>query len=75
MDTNRGFSALPDFPLADMVRVQKNLERKGVDVINLGAGDADLDPPPPVIDRMCQAVGETAYSCLLYTSPSPRDRG
>ena len=62
MDTNRCFSALPDFPLADMVRVRKNLERKGVDVINLGAGDADLDPPPPVIDRMCQAVGETAYS-------------
>ena len=62
MYTNRSFSALPDFPLADMVRVQKNLENKGVDVINLGAGDADLDPPPPVVDRMCQAVSETAYS-------------
>ena len=62
MYTNRSFSALPDFPLADMVRVQKNLENKGVDVINLGAGDTDLDPPPPVVDRMCQAVSETAYS-------------
>jgi len=60
--TNRRFSALPDFPLADMVRVQQNLESRGVDVINLGAGDADLDPPPAVIDRMCQVVSETAYS-------------
>jgi len=60
--TNRRFSALPDFPLADMVRVQRNLESRGIDVINLGAGDADLDPPSAVVDRMCQAVSETAYS-------------
>ena len=62
MHTNRRFSALPDFPLADMVRVQRNLESRGIDVINLGAGDADLDPPSAVVDRMCQAVSETAYS-------------
>ena len=62
MHTNRRFSALPDFPLSDMVRVQRNLESRGIDVINLGAGDADLDPPSAVVDRMCQAVSETAYS-------------
>jgi len=45
-----------------MVRVQRNLESRGIDVINLGAGDADLDPPSAVVDRMCQAVSETAYS-------------
>ena len=62
MYTSRRFTALPDFPLADMGRVQQDLKNRGVDVINLGAGDADLDPPPTVVDRMCQVVGETAYS-------------
>ena len=71
MHTNRRFSALPDFPLADMVRVQRHLESRGVDVINLGAGDADLDPPPAVVDRMCQAVGETAYSRYPFQAGLP----
>ena len=71
MHTNRRFSALPDFPLADMVKVQRHLESRGVDVINLGAGDADLDPPPAVVDRMCQAVGETAYSRYPFQAGLP----
>ena len=71
MHTNRRFSALPDFPLADMVRVQRHLESRGVDVINLGAGDAVLDPPPAVVDRMCQAVGETAYSRYPFQAGLP----
>ena len=54
-----------------MVRVQRHLESRGVDVINLGAGDADLDPPPAVVDRMCQAVGETAYSRYPFLAGLP----
>ena len=54
-----------------MVRVQRHLESRGVDVINLGAGDADLDPPPAVVDRMCQAVGETAYSRYPFQAGLP----
>ena len=32
------------------------LEAKGVDVIDLGAGDADLPPPPAVVEAVCRAA-------------------
>ena len=35
----------------------------------LHAGDLDIDC------RYCHVGVEQTYSCLLYTSPSPRDRG
>ena len=62
MRTNRRVTALPSFPLAGMKQMRRELEQKGVDVIDLGAGDADLDPPPAVIECLRQAAGDTAHS-------------
>ena len=36
-------------------------------------GAAEWDPEEK--SEFSGAVGDSSYSCLLYTSPSPRDRG
>ena len=38
------------------------LEARGVDVIDLGAGDADLAPPPAVLEAIARAVQDPAMS-------------
>lgn len=43
------FSQLPAYPLADVPEIKRRLKADGVDVIDLGAGDADLAPPPAAV--------------------------
>ena len=44
--------SLPEYPLARIPEQKRELIARGVDVIDLGAGDADLSPPPAVIERI-----------------------
>ena len=46
------------------------------DIIDLSIGDPDLKTPQKIIDLAFAdaGAGHTKYTCLLYTSPSPRDR-
>ena len=48
--------SLPEYPLAGIPEKKRELIARGVDVIDLGAGDADLSPPPAVIERISEAV-------------------
>ena len=48
--------SLPEYPLAKIPEQKRELIARGVDVIDLGAGDADLSPPPAVIERISEAV-------------------
>ena len=48
--------SLPEYPLAGIPEKKRELIARGVDVIDLGAGDADLSPPPTVIERISEAV-------------------
>ena len=48
--------SLPEYPLAKIPEQKRQLIARGVDVIDLGAGDADLAPPPAVLDRISNAV-------------------
>lgn len=50
------FSALPVYPLAHIPARKRELLARGVDVIDLGAGDADLAPPPAAIDALQRAA-------------------
>ena len=45
----------PTYPLADVPQIKRELIARGVDVIDLGAGDADLAPPDAVIQRLADA--------------------
>ena len=53
---------LPEYPLATIPARKRELIAKGVDVIDLGAGDADLSPPAEVIEALRKAAGEPAMS-------------
>ena len=61
-EINQNLASLPGYPFAGVAEAQRKLREQGVDVINLGAGDADLDPPPAVVERLKEVAGETRYS-------------
>src|SRR3954466_6398525 len=50
------FQSLPEYPLATIPQKKRDLLPRGVDVIDLGAGDADLAPPPRVLEAITAAV-------------------
>jgi LL-diaminopimelate aminotransferase len=52
--------ALPPYPLAHIPARKRALLAAGVDVIDLGAGDADLAPPAEAIEALQRAVAEPA---------------
>ena len=51
---------LPPYPLAHIPLKKRELLARGVDVIDLGAGDADLAPPAVAIAAMERALREPA---------------
>ncbi|MEJ2540342.1 MAG: aminotransferase class I/II-fold pyridoxal phosphate-dependent enzyme [Gemmatimonadota bacterium] len=53
---------LPPYPLAEIPALRKRLRAEGVDVIDLGAGDADLAPPPEAVERMTRALQDPSMS-------------
>ena len=56
------FATLPDYPLAKIPQKKRELLDRGVDVIDLGAGDADLAPPEQALSRMAEAIQEPVLS-------------
>jgi LL-diaminopimelate aminotransferase len=54
--------ALPGYPLAGFKEARLALEARGVDVIDLGAGDADLAPPPQVVEALKEAADDPGMS-------------
>ncbi|HSM07146.1 MAG TPA: aminotransferase class I/II-fold pyridoxal phosphate-dependent enzyme [Longimicrobiales bacterium] len=53
---------LPGYPLAEVPAIRRALEARGVDVIDLGAGDADLAPPPAAVEALRVALDDPAMS-------------
>ena len=51
---------LPEYVLARIPARKRALLQRGVDVIDLGAGDADLSPPQAALDRLAEASREPA---------------
>lgn len=50
------FETLPEYVLARIPQQKHELLKRGVDVIDLGAGDADLMPPEAAVRRLTEAV-------------------
>ncbi len=56
------FQTLPEYPLASIPQKKRALLARGVDVIDLGAGDADLAPPPAALEAIANAVHKPAMN-------------
>ena len=59
---SRAFLSLPGYPLAGISVKRRRLAAAGVDVIDLGAGDADLDPPPAAVSGLAAAAQQRDMS-------------
>jgi LL-diaminopimelate aminotransferase len=58
--TSRRLDRLPPYPLAHIPQRKRELLAKGVDVIDLGAGDADLPPPQAAVEALARAAHDPA---------------
>src|SRR5581483_4498187 len=56
------FERLPEYPLATIPQKKRELAARGVDVIDLGAGDADLAPPPKASEALNAAAHTPAMN-------------
>ena len=71
--TNR-LKSLPPYVLAEIPKRKRELLAKGVDVIDLGAGDADLAPPPAAVAALKSAVDEPAMNRYGFALGLPQYR-
>jgi len=58
----RRLLTLPEYPLAKSPEKKRQLIARGMDVIDLGAGDADLAPPPVAVERLAAAARTPSMS-------------
>lgn len=59
--TTARLDRLPPYPLAHIPARKRALVARGLDVIDLGAGDADLAPPPAVVEALARAAADPAF--------------
>ena len=58
----RRLLTLPEYPLGKFPEKKRQLIARGMDVIDLGAGDADLAPPPVAVERLAAAARTPSMS-------------
>jgi LL-diaminopimelate aminotransferase len=71
---SRRFQQLPPYPLADVPAIKRDLKARGVDVIDLGVGDADLPPPPAAVEALRAAAGDPLNSRYSFQLGLPAFR-
>ena len=60
--TTERYDTLPEYLLHSMPQKKRDLIAKGVDVIDLGAGDADLAPPAEAVEALEKAAHNPSMS-------------
>ena len=60
--TAKRLQELPEYPLGKFPEKKRQLIARGFDVIDLGAGDADLAPPPAAVERLAAAARTPSMS-------------
>jgi LL-diaminopimelate aminotransferase len=67
-------TALPGYPLAHIPRRKRELAAAGLDIIDLGAGDADFPPPEQAVAALSRAAADPAMSRYAWQSGLPAFR-
>jgi LL-diaminopimelate aminotransferase len=57
-----------------MKEIRRRIEAEGVDVIDLGTGDAQLDPPLAVVERLREVARDLTYSRYGFQAGLPEFR-
>ena len=53
---------LPGYPMESIPAIKRRLIQQGVDLIDVGAGDADFPPPPIAVETLSRAARDPAMS-------------
>ena len=65
---------LPTYPMADLPAAIRRLVQQGVDVIDLGAGDADFPPPRVAVESLARATQDAKMSRYAFQIGLPAFR-
>ncbi|HWC75410.1 MAG TPA: aminotransferase class I/II-fold pyridoxal phosphate-dependent enzyme [Gemmatimonadales bacterium] len=65
---------LPGYPMAELPAIKRKLIEQGVDVIDVGAGDADLPPPDVAVKALTRALQDPAMSRYAFQLGLPAFR-
>src|SRR6266511_3205847 len=74
MSFSRRVAQLPTYPMAELPAIKRRLIQQGVDVIDVGAGDADLAPPGVAVDALARAAQDPAMSRYAFQLGLPAFR-
>src|SRR6266545_2856359 len=74
MSFSRRVSQLPTYPMAELPAIKRRLIEQGVDVIDVGAGDADFAPPDVAVKALTRAVQDPAMSRYAFQLGLPAFR-
>src|SRR5438067_11684909 len=66
--------ALPTYPMEKLPAIKRRLIQQGVDVIDVGAGDADFLPPRIAIEALTRALQDPAMSRYAFQLGLPAFR-
>src|SRR3989475_12784956 len=66
MSFSRRVGQLPTYPMAELPAIKRRLIEQGVDVIDVGAGDADFPPPDVAVKALTRAVQDPAMSRYAF---------
>ncbi|HMG17116.1 MAG TPA: aminotransferase class I/II-fold pyridoxal phosphate-dependent enzyme, partial [Gemmatimonadales bacterium] len=65
---------LPTYPMAELPAIKRRLIQQGVDVIDVGAGDADFPPPEVAVKALTRAIQDPAMSRYAFQLGFPAFR-
>lgn len=65
---------LPGYPMAELPAIKRRLLQQGVDIIDVGAGDADFAPPEAAVEALVRAAADPAMSRYAFQLGLPSFR-
>ncbi len=74
MSLSKRVAHLPPYPMAELPTIKRRLIQQGVDVIDVGAGDADFAPPAVAVQALARALQDPAMSRYAFQLGLPAFR-
>ena len=74
MSLSKRVAHLPTYPMAELPAIKRRLIQQGVDVIDVGAGDADFAPPVVAVQALARALQDPAMSRYAFQLGLPAFR-
>lgn len=71
---SRRVGRLPTYPMEKLPAIKRRLLQQGVDLIDVGAGDADFPPPRVAVEALARAVQDPAMSRYAFQLGLPAFR-